>query len=186
MRYSWWIIVAVALFFGLLAVTSCQSGGDGARIPIPTQDLLPAVGEEAPDDIVPTPGGIAYRANVNHQGEENPWPPVETVVVEIDDAWLRYRDHIETKAGETRNNIFSVGQEDGFWEVSLSLYATSIPSGITLAQSIGGASPGTLDTVLMIEVSPNAAPGQYTLEIGLEIDGSDYGTVPCIIEVVGK
>jgi hypothetical protein len=184
MRYSWGIIVAVALFFGLLAVASCQSGGGEVHILIPTQDLLPAVGEEAPDDIVPTPGGIAYRANVNEFGTENPWSSIETVVVELDNAWLRYRNHIETEAGETRNNIFSVGQEDGFWKGSLNLYATSIPSGIELAQSMCGASPGTLDTVLVIEISPDANPGKYILEIGLEIDGRDYGTVPCTIEVV--
>jgi hypothetical protein len=184
MRYSWGIIVAVALLFGLLAVASCQSGGGEVHILIPTQDLLPAVGEEAPDDIVPTSGGVAYRANVHQEGEENPWPPIESTEVTLDGIYLSYRDHIETKAGETRNNIFSVGQEDGFWEGSLNLYATSIPSGIELAQSICGPSPGALDTVLIIEISPEAAPGQYTLEIGLEIDGSDYGTVPCIIEVV--
>ena len=185
MKYGWWIIVVVALLFSSLVVTSCRSGGDGDRILIPTQDLLPAVGEEAPDDIVPTPGGVAYRANVHQQGEENSWLPIESIAVTLDGIYLGYRDYIETKAGETRNNIFGVSREDGFWEGSLNLYATSILSGITLAQAVSGGLPGTLATVLIIEVSPEAVPGQYTLEIGLEINGRDYGTVPCIIEVVG-
>lgn len=146
------------------------------------------MGEEAPDDIVGTPGGMAYRANVHQQGVENPWPPIETTEVGLGSGskavYIRYRDYIKTEAGETRNNIFNVRREGGFWEGSLNLYATSIPSSVTLAQSVVGGIPGTLAAVLTIEISPDAAPGQYTLEIGLEISGKDYGTVPCIIKVI--
>lgn len=145
------------------------------------------MGEEAPDDIVGTPGGMAYRANVHQQGVENPWPPIETTEVVLGSGskavYIRYRDYIETKAGETRNNIFRVRREGGFWEGSLNLYATGIPSSIKLAQNIGYGLIGTLVAVLVIE-APDAAPGQYTLEIGLEINGRDYGTVPCIIRVI--
>ncbi|GAI32617.1 unnamed protein product, partial [marine sediment metagenome] len=73
------LLSIMALLVILLAVTACPSGGEG-HTPIPIEDWsLPAVGiEEVPDDIVSTPGGIAYRANVHQQGVENPWPPIES------------------------------------------------------------------------------------------------------------
>lgn len=37
---------------------------------------------------------------------------------------------------------------------------------------------------LVLIVAPEVAPGQYSLEIGLEVKGRNYSTVPCIIEVV--
>jgi len=39
---------------------------------------------------------------------------------------------------------------------------------------------------LVIEISPDVQPGQYNFGIGIEIDGKDYGTIPCTINVVGN
>jgi hypothetical protein len=182
--------LTIALIVPLLAVTACPASE--THTTILTEDWLPpAVGVgEAPDDIVITPGGIAYRANVHHQGEENPWPSIKGSNVTLSNWFseinLNYREHIETGAGETRNNIFRVSRESGFHEGNLNLYAASIPSGIELTQRIGGVMPGILLAVLVIEISPDVAPGQYSFEIGLEVNGRDYGTVPCTIEVVGE
>ena len=182
------IIIATALFVILLGVNACQPGGDETHTPIPTKDLFPAVGEQAPDDIVPTPGGVAYRANVHQQGVENPWPPIESVEVELGSGSnavnVKYRDYIETKAGQTRNNIFYVRRRGGFWDSRLNLYAVDIPSSIKVFQEGGGGLPGTLASVLVIEISKDVKPGQYTFEIGVEINGKDYGTVPCTIRVL--
>jgi hypothetical protein len=173
-----------------LPFTACPAGK--AHTPIPTGEWLPpAVGaEEAPDDIVPVPGGIAYRANVHHQGEENPWPPIETTSTTLshwfNEINVQYRDHIETRAGETRNNIFRVSRESGFHDGSFDLYATTVPPGITLTQLTGGGIPGTLLAVLVIKISPDVTPGQHNFEIGLEVNGWNYGTAPCTIEVVGE
>jgi hypothetical protein len=64
------------------------------------------------DDVVSTPGGLAYRANIHEQGVKNPWPPIESTEVVLggppDVTRVSYRDHIETKAGQTRNNIFCI------------------------------------------------------------------------------
>lgn len=185
-------LVLITLAAVLLLVTACQT--EKAHIAIPTQDLLPLGEEEAPDDIVATPGGIAYRANVQSNGEDNPLSRVESTEVELDGINVRYRDHVASKADATRNNIFIVSptrnkifivMRDGeLWEGSLELYTTSIPPGIEFAQVFGGVTPVTMTMVLIIEISADAEPGQYPLEIGLEIDGEDYGTVPCTIEVV--
>ena len=66
--------------------------------------------EGAPDDIVFTPSGLAYRANVHAAGKKNPWPDIESKKVVLGEgletARVSYRDCIEIKAGETRNNLF--------------------------------------------------------------------------------
>jgi hypothetical protein len=57
---------------------------DETRTYLPIQELLPAMGEEASDDIMPTPGGGTYRANVHQQGVDNPWPSIESTDVVLD------------------------------------------------------------------------------------------------------
>jgi hypothetical protein len=178
-----------------LPFTACPASK--AHTPIPTPELtLPPVAEETEeinDDIVPTPGGIAYRANVHSiedMGKEYPGPPIKntstTLSYRFSEINVTYRNPIETGAGETRNSIFRVSRESGFYEGTLNLYATTIPPGITLTQCISAGLIGTLATVLVIEISPDVVPGQYNFEIGLEVNGRDYGTVPCTIEVVGE
>jgi hypothetical protein len=149
-------------------------------------------GEEIPyDDITGTPGGVNYRSKVYPTDSEgNYWPPIQSTSVTMN-SWfseinVSYRHYIETEAGETRNNIFKPSREGKHLrEGEIELYATSIPPGMTLTQYMaGGGIRPPLVAVLVIEISPNAAPGQYSFEIGLELNGWDYGTVPCTIEVV--
>lgn len=181
-------IIAIALLVILLAVTACQSGGSETRTPIPVKDMFPLFGEqEAPDDIMPVPGGgPVYRANFHQEGIENPWPPIEITKVFLgsgsNEAHIYYRDYIETKAGETRNNVIKVIMPSK--EVrSLSLYAIDVPDGISLTDGMRWSGPNAMASVLVIEISLDVALGQYTIEIGVEIDGKNYGKVPCIIKV---
>ena len=165
---------------------------DETRTYLSIRELPPAMGEEAPDDIVYTPGGDAYRANVHQQGVENPWPPIETVEAQLgsgsDTIQVRYRNYIVTRAGEIRNNILYVNREGGFFEgggiASMRLYSVGLLSGLKVFQESGGGLIGQLVSVLVIEIPLDVVPGEYHLEIGLEIEGRDYGTIPCIIEVV--
>lgn len=181
-------IMVIALFVILLAVTACQSGGGEAHPPIPAKDLFPSVGEEAPDDIMPVPGGgPAYRANVHQQGVENPWPPIESTEVVLGSGLkvphVRYRDYIETEAGEARNNVLFIRIPDRDIR-SLNLYAIDIPGGMEVTEGMRWHGPGPIAPVLVIEISQSVEPGQYTFGIGLEINGKDYGTVPCTIKVL--
>jgi hypothetical protein len=147
-------------------------------------------GTEAPDDIVPTPGGYAYRANVHEQGVENPWPPIESTKVVLgggsDALNIAYRDYIETLAGETRNNIIHVTKEEGMlFDSQLRLYSVVVPDGIGLIDGGRGVGlPGATGAVLVIEIDPDVAAGQYSFEIGIELDGKDYGTIPCTVKVI--
>jgi hypothetical protein len=188
-----WFITTAILLISLLPVTACGTDAAENHTPIPTIDTdLQKSEQEASDDIIFTPGGSAYRANVHQQGVENPWPPIETVVTQMesdeDMINVRYRNRIVTEAGQTRNNILYVNKVDGSFADSgmmiMKVYSTQTPSGLELFQASGGGLIGQLVAVLLIEITPDVTPGEYSFEIGIEIEGKDYGMIPCTIEVV--
>lgn len=149
---------------------------------------LPTNGRQAPDDIVATPGGFAYRANVYQQGIPDKWPPVETLETRLvsgsEAIFVRYRNNITTKPGEIRNNILNVRKENGLFEQQpIKLYTVGAPSGVKLLQAAGVGLPGTISTILLIEVPQDLNSGRYDFYVGIEMEGRDYGTLPCTIEV---
>lgn len=155
--------------------------------PIPYEEMLPVQAKEAADDIMPTPGGPGYRANLHQAGVKNPWEPVE-----ISEAYLGsrekethvyYRSYIETAAGEARNNIIMATIE-GKEIKNLSLYADNIPYGITLTDGMQWSAPYFRASVLVVETAADIIPGEYDLDIGLLINGRDYGTITCTIDVI--
>jgi hypothetical protein len=143
---------------------------------------------EQPDDIVYTPGGIAYRANVHEQGVTNPWPPIQTsTVVLADNVTITYRADIETKAGEARNNIITLRIPGRLVNDSrdLKLAAGSLPAGIQVKEGEqSGGLPGTIAQVLVVEISQGIKMGEYVFQIDVEFEGKDYGNIPCTIRVV--
>ena len=143
---------------------------------------------EAPDDITHGPGGPGYRANFHQQGEENPWPPIKANGVDLGDdtdaAHVAYRDYIETKAGQVRNNIFTVSKPDRNLNHVVVLEVSNIPTYIEVTEARRWYGPGIVKTVLEIEISRQVKPGEYNFEVGVKIDGKDYGTVPCAIKVL--
>jgi hypothetical protein len=166
-----------------------------ALLILPLLSACRAPSGEAADDLMITPGGYVYRANMHQAGVKNPWPHIDSKEVTIgespDIAQITYRDSIETEAGQTRNNLFSIGLPNV--DPSVNTYmktvlrAGDLPSGITVTQiSEGhGSDPARrMQTGLEIEISPDVAPGQYTFNIGIDISGKDYGTVPCTIDVI--
>ncbi len=183
------VLVAMMLI-GLLSVTACQKSEPVSHAYLPLYTSSTNTTAEAPDDIVVTPGGAAYRANVHQQGVENPWPPIEmkTTSIENDPHILRvmYREHITTEAGETRNNILYINQTGGTIDsdpFGINLYSGEIPNGIRLFQENSWGLIGQRVKLMVIEISDEAAPGLYPLEIGLEIDKKDYGTITCTVLV---
>jgi len=141
---------------------------------------------EAPDDLIACPGGWAYRANVIESGEPNPWPPVDISAVAFDDnVSVNYRSHIETAAGETRNNIVSVGVPltTSYEPPVINLYTTNTTAGIEITQGDAYSRPGFSEQVLVVNISRSIKPGEYTFQIGIAVNGKDYGQLPCTINV---
>jgi hypothetical protein len=181
-------LIIITSFLLLLPLLSACGSSHGTLVP---SGALPAPAVEAADDIVFTPGGGVYRANVHEEGVENPWTPVPVATaywtVGGDTISVLYRPDIETKAGETHNDIILVSGEEGLVPATheLKLYTESLPDGINIVDSHAAVGrPGVAGTVLVITVSPGIAPGEYSIDIGIDFDGKYYGTIPCKITVI--
>jgi hypothetical protein len=180
------ILCIIAAVLILPLISACQSG---ERIPIPVGVLPSPTDAEAPDDIVFTPGGAAYRANVHQGGVENPWSPIPIFSANLtkgsETITVYYRPTIDTRAGELHTDIVIVVRESAFLNgEKLALYAVDVPEGINITRGGGAGLPGSLGVVLVVITEPDVAAGQYTFQIGIEIDGKDYGTIPCTVKVV--
>ena len=133
---------------------------------------------QRPDDIVPTPGGPAYRANVIEQGKKNPWPriPVETVKL-TDDISIEYRAVIDMPPGTTTNDLIYLyvglaGETTDNFNVSL----VGISPRINIQEKASGwARPGALYKEL--QASNLAIPGfdSSTFQIKVEYQGLELG-----------
>jgi len=68
----------------------------------------------------------------------------------------------------------------------VTLSSTDLPSGITVTQDWQWHYGPISKAALKIEISPQVKPGEYTFNINVDINGEDYGTVPCTIKVLEK
>ena len=156
----------------------------------------PGLPRAANDDIVYPPGGFTYRANVHQEGQPD-WPAIQQTEVTLEALSgtidIQYRDYIETKAGETRNNIIILsGKNAPELLDALQVYyrAVELPDGITVEQGkqmyggIGGKDKESSRVVLLIHIVPQVKPGEYALAIHLQYEGQDIGSIPCTIKVV--
>ncbi len=141
---------------------------------------------QQPDDLLIAPGGLVYRANLHQQGVRDFWSPIQVSTVVLgENVTVSYRANIETKAGETRNNIVRVKKAGIREYLDLNLLASGIPAGIEIKEGEeAGGLPGWVGKVLIIKISQDVKPREYTFDIGIEFDGKDYGKIPCTIKVV--
>lgn len=153
---------------------------------------------ETYDDIISCgPGLVDYRANCGRPEVHGPDYIKEAEVTFSGCEFIpsvTYRDHIETKAGQVRYNIFFmdvldkslqgwVARKTALLHYSIK-FAGMVPDiqvknvGALLKQ-IG---PHTQDHI-MIEISPQVKPGDYTLYFILDDNGQNCGELPCVIHV---
>jgi hypothetical protein len=154
---------------------------------------------QSPDDIIGTPGGPAYRANIHQQGVSNPWPPIQNTIVTLDNpanpAEINYRGYIyaTTASAQVRNSLFYVTfpnvkpDDTSLPTLSIILKAEDLPAGITAAQTElqwhDGDPTRRCASAMTIQIPP-IKPGQYTFNIDIVLNGVDYGRVPCTIDIV--
>jgi len=177
-------ILNVMILATILASVSCSPGPQGP----------------ANDDIVSPPGGITYRANVHQQGERD-WPPVKQTKVTLQVLGgtidIEYRDYIETRAGQTRNNIiFLSGRNAPDLLDPLKITyrpegrpPVNHPEGITIARDgemyggIGGRDKKSSRVILVIHIDSRIKRGEYPFEIQLEYEGKIFGSLPVTVKV---
>ena len=144
---------------------------------------------EQPDDVVITPDGYAYRANVHQQGVPDQWPPIQTVDVTLTSVnntlQLNYRAEIDTKAGQTRNNIFRLygAGVTSMFSASAVFEPVNLPSGFEAIETQTTIGP-TTTAVMNIQISPQVKTGTYNFQIQVQIGGADYGQVTCTVTVL--
>jgi hypothetical protein len=181
-------------------ITNNETGEEASRLDFqfiftPPAEPSPGTPELTNDDVVSAPGGFTYRAGIHQQGEPD-WPPVQQTDVTLDALSgtidIQYRDFIETKAGETRNNIIFLngGNAPELSDpLQVQYRAEGLPDGITLERDremyggIGGQDKTSSRVVLEISIAPEVTPGEYPFSIQLEYEGKDFGSIPCTIQV---
>lgn len=199
---SW--VMAVVKYDGtgkeLWASRSSEQIADGGGMILDKQGNVYLLGIGAPklsnDDIVFPPGGFTYRANVHQAGQPDQWAPVlqnsTTVNSPSGSIAITYRDYIETKAGENRNNIVYINCQNAQQisdPLEVQYRAEGLPPGITLARfqdmygGIGGLDTRSARVVLVAHIALQVKPGEYKFSIVLEYQGKDIGSIPCTIKV---
>ncbi len=174
--------LVVALAASAILLTACQP----TRTPVPTVDIpVPTEGPEAADDLVHHRTTI-YRASVYEDGKAV-WPPIEVTNVRLQSGAYEmniwYRANIETAPGTRRYNLLMISGLRWQGMPPLSLYTIDLPTGIGIGWDNVGGLPGSIGAGVAIDVAADMAPGQYAFRIGLEFDGKDFGTIPCVVQV---
>jgi hypothetical protein len=142
---------------------------------------------QRPDDIVLTPGGPAYRANVIQQGKTNPWPPIPVETVKLtDNISIEYRAVIDMPHGTTTNDLIFlyVGPASQMTD-NFTLSFVGLSPRVDIQEKLGGVGrPGVLYKEL--QVANLALPGfnSSTFQIRAEYQGKDLGEVPCTVNIL--
>jgi len=181
-------LTLISIFMGivtLVLVTGCQPKRQTITT---TTGTPPTTTVLAADDVIITPGGYAYRANIHEQGVNNPFVPIQIAVVSLigdDDIQMNYREKIETKAGETRNNILWLYGTDISVKQGMKVLFTpeNLPPGIEALPAQTNVSPMT-KAVMEINISSQVKAGEYRFRIGVVIGDKDYGNAACTVKVV--
>ena len=196
-------VISIGLF--LICFSSCSANGQSSTPPLPSVTPnnsaitltripgTPPAGSstnqtEAYDDIIPTPGGWAYRGNVHQEGVPDKWPTVQTIVKNLftvkGNISLYFRDWIVTKAGEERNEIFIVlNISQSSVNNTIELSAVHLPDGITLGNYDTAFLPGLAEASFAIYIAPEVTPGGYNIYINVTFNDIDYDTVICHVIV---
>ena len=159
-------------------------------------DVAPGTPGAASDDIVTPPGGYTYRVKVLELDKPE-WPPVDEIEISIDALGgtirCQYREYIETKAGEIRNNIlYLFGDEapDLADPLDIEYYVGGLSGGISImlgSKNYGGAAGHNIQSikaVFQIDIASQVGMGEYTFFIILVYKGEEITTLPCTVSVI--
>lgn len=170
----------IVIFASLMAFTACNS--------VKPKTISTTIITEAADDIVFVPAGIeVYRAQIN---PPNQFGTIQTTSTTLGNnnantIQVNYRKYIESKAGETRNNIIYITQNNVINNAILTVI--DLPNGITVNIDPGSYNsnfqPGW-EQIIEINISSNLSPGYYNFHIALMVNGINYGQIPCTINVL--
>ena len=155
-----------------------------------------SVKPEANDAIYQTPDGIAYIANVSGAAPKHLGPPIQSVDVIFlkgaNTADISYRNYMKQPPAN-RNDIFNIGfsnepQNNSIPNLSngsIVLKVIGLPDGITA--NVGSGAPNELfswQQLIQFMITTNVKLNMYDFKIDVQINGTDFGTLPCTIKVI--
>ncbi len=200
------LVLGLALLILLMVPPGCaaettpvsavpESPAVNTTVTVPGTDLPSRTWGDASDSVVFPPGGFTYAANVHQQGEPD-WPPVPQTDVTLNHLFymanLTYRSYIETHSGETRNIIFllKLSGIPPLDPIKSTYEPEGLPQDFTaetgqmMYGGIGGRDQTGSRIVMKISIAGEIAPGEYTFQFKVTIDGTDFGRIPCTIKVL--
>jgi hypothetical protein len=193
------IYVLIPLFtaFILGMNCGCASGNTtSSTTAITTKSAVTTTPATPPyDEAEITPGGWRYRADFIQYN----LPRVQQDDVIIGTVQNRceiiYRSNITTPAGETRTNIFFITLLDvsndipatSVTPIQVNLVAIDLPDGLNFTADGEGtqSDPWRACQVLThLQIGKSLKPGGYSFQFDVNVNGIDYGRIPCAIEIV--
>ncbi|HJX36007.1 MAG TPA: hypothetical protein VJ280_03515 [Dehalococcoidales bacterium] len=147
------------------------------------------------DEAEITPGGWRYRADFIQYY----LPRVQQDDVIIGTVPNRceiiYRSNITTPAGETRTNIFFITLVDvsndipatSVTPIQVNLVAIDLPDGLIFTSDGEGTESDpwrACEVLTHIQIDKSLKSGGYSFQFDVNVNGTDYGRIPCAIEIV--
>ena len=143
------------------------------------------------ESIVETPGGPGYAGNIPGTADK-PLDPVEvkkmTLVKDGIEVNISYRETLKIWRSDYRYNIFNISPAGKTvfspGENNISLYTIGAPKYMSICCARQWSNGITSSLVLFFQASEKISTGKHKFEIGIMVNGVDFGTVPCTVEIL--
>jgi hypothetical protein len=147
------------------------------------------------DEAEVTPGGWRYRADFTQYNLPRVQQDDVIIGVVPNRCEIIYRSNISTPAGETRTNIFfitlldvsNIAPSTSVTPIQANLTAVNLPAGLIFTSDGEGTESDpwrSCQVLTHIQIDKSLKPGGYSFQFDVNINGIDYGRIPCAIEIV--
>jgi hypothetical protein len=147
------------------------------------------------DEAEVTAAGWRYRADFTQYNLPRVQQDDVTIGVVPNRAEIIYRSSITTPAGEIRTNIFfitlldvsNIAPSTSVTPIQANLTAVNLPAGLIFTSDGEGTESDpwrACEVLTHIQIGKNLKPGGYSFQFDVNVNGTDYGRIPCAIEIV--
>jgi hypothetical protein len=191
--------VIVTLFTALILglTCGCISGNPTSSTTTAVTTSSTATTSATPpyDEAEITPGGWRYRADFTQYNLPRVQQDDVTIGVVPYRCEIMYRSSINTPAGEIRTNIFfitlldvsNIAPSTSVTPIQANLTAVNLPAGLIYTSDGEGTESDpwrACEVLTHIQIGKNLKPGGYSFQFDVNVNGTDYGQIPCAIEIV--
>jgi hypothetical protein len=181
----------------LLLTCGCVSGKTtSSTTAITSTSAITTTSANPPyDEAEVTPGGWRYRADFTQYNLPRVQQDDVIIGVVPNRCEIMYRSNISSPAGETRTNIFFITLLDvsniapsiSVTPIQANITAVNLPDGLIFTSDGEGTESDpwrACEVLTHIQIGKNLKPGGYSFQFDVNVDGTDYGWIPCVIQIV--